>query len=841
MNHLKTLLLLFFLSLTLQVQPLGSQDSPRPADAACSVPSFSSIVSEPNIFSEQQEEWMGEILDPQIRKRFHVIRDPESDYLQKVGARLLAQLPPTQMHYSFTIIDLPDNNAFGIPGGHIYLSRRIIALARNEDELAGLLGHEIGHIVTRQNGIDLTREFKAVLGVTEVGDRKDVLEKWNRLLDTAGKKNVKSSERRERQEQLIADRIALYAMTRAGYKPSALADFFDRSAQTKGNTGGFWSDLFGATSSESKRLRELVRNATPLPESCVARLQEDSGPRFLKWQKEVVESAFAVAAEELPGLERKVSLDPPLRGDLEHLQFSPDGKYLLAQDAGSVFLLTRSPLRNLFRIDAPDAHPAQFTPDSRSVVFSDKELRVEKWDLESKQRTQVNQVVLPFNCEQSTLSPTGEILACVTGNFELQIVQVATNKTLFTRKDFYNPDLVETFLLELLRALNPESSLPLFRMNFSQDGRYLVLGHGASSLAYDAGNNSEIKLPKSIKSIVGRYFVFRSNDVIAGFESEGSTPKLDLVRFPSGEAVDRFPLPVQGQLAAAARGDYLMILNAGNSKVGIVDLKKRQATIGIKVAGVAIYEDTYAAETQGGGVGLVTIGESKTVEAARLPYSPLQSARVSDFSGDGRWLAISGPSRGAIWNLENGKRTAYVLGFEGSLFEKDSFITTIPRHDKEDAHVVQFDTLGTTARNLYDLTPEAENRQRVSVDPLTYATLKALDTSFFQFGPLLIKIEPAPKSEGGLTLQACDVRNEKKIWQQGFARGWPQLYYTKASDTLAMVMDYQHVDVRNNPALKKSLDAIKNKTSPRDAYVINVVEAQSGKSINSVVVDTGLG
>ena len=52
------------------------------------MPSFSGILTEPNIFSQQQEEWLGEILDPQIRKGFHVIRDPENEYLQKIGARL---------------------------------------------------------------------------------------------------------------------------------------------------------------------------------------------------------------------------------------------------------------------------------------------------------------------------------------------------------------------------------------------------------------------------------------------------------------------------------------------------------------------------------------------------------------------------------------------------------------------------------------------------------------------------------------------------------------------------------------------------------------------------------
>ena len=64
------------------------------------MPVFTKIVNEPNIFSEQQEEWLGEIMDRDIRREFNVIEDPEG-YLQKLGERLLAQLPPSTIHYHF--------------------------------------------------------------------------------------------------------------------------------------------------------------------------------------------------------------------------------------------------------------------------------------------------------------------------------------------------------------------------------------------------------------------------------------------------------------------------------------------------------------------------------------------------------------------------------------------------------------------------------------------------------------------------------------------------------------------------------------------------------------------
>src|SRR5258708_18344231 len=285
------LLALFLLAYGCNMVSSGQQTtSAQAAGSPCGMPVFSSVVNEPNNLSDQQEEWLGEILAPEVQRIFNVIPDPENGYLDKLGERILAQLPPGKIHYHFTIIDLPANDSFGIPGGYIYVSRKIIALAQNEDELAGLLAHEIGHIVTHQAAIDLTHAFQTVLAINQFGDRKDVIDKWNRLLDMYATKPEKYSSKREDTQQLIADRIALYAMARAGYQPSRFVEFFDRLAQTGGNRGSFWTDMFGKTSRNSKRLRELLRASSPLAQNCVAPQPGDAQARFLKWQTEAIGS-----------------------------------------------------------------------------------------------------------------------------------------------------------------------------------------------------------------------------------------------------------------------------------------------------------------------------------------------------------------------------------------------------------------------------------------------------------------------------------------------------------------------------------------------------------------------
>ncbi len=262
------LLGLFLLAFDCGMVSSAQQAQNSATGGSCGMPVFSSVTNEPNNLTEQQEEWLGEVLAPKIQGAFNVIPDPENDYLDKLSERILAQLPPSKIHYRFTIIDLPANDSFGIPGGRIYLSRKILALVQSEDELAGLLAHEIGHIITHQAAIDLTHAFQTVLGVSQFGDQKDVIDKWNQLLDMYATKPEKYSSKREETQQLIADRIALYAMARAGYQPSRFAEFFDRLAQTGGNRGSFWTDMFGKTSRNSKRLRELLRASTPLAQNC---------------------------------------------------------------------------------------------------------------------------------------------------------------------------------------------------------------------------------------------------------------------------------------------------------------------------------------------------------------------------------------------------------------------------------------------------------------------------------------------------------------------------------------------------------------------------------------------
>lgn len=807
--------------------PLASQQSnPLPTAEACGMPLFGAIKNDRNLFSEQQEEWLGEIMDQGVRRDLHVIEDPDS-YLQRLGERLLAQLPPTKIHYHFVIVDSPGLNSFGLAGGRIYIYRRMIAFAKTEDELAALVGHEIGHQITHQAAVEISDWFRE-LGLTSLGDRQDIYNKWNQFQDNARKirKGVNASQ--EEQDQVAADRIGLYAMTRAGYDPAQFVAFADRSLETKGKTGNFWSDLFGTTTPESKRLREILRHATPIPPNCIAPPADTSA--FARWQQSVVEAKREAAKETLPGLVKKVPLKPPLRNELTFLQFSPDGKYLLAQDDSSIFVLTREPLANLFSIDAPGAKAAEFGPDSAFIVFDDEELRVQKWDIASRRLVFIR--ALSSNCASSALSPTGQVVACVKPDRELQMVDVKTGEAFFSKKNFFELTPMEAWAAELTAALGDPLDLIPVHMAFSPDGRYFLAGHGVYTLGYDITNRTEIKLPGRVRDLLRSSFAFTAPDEIFGAEAL----KAVRLRFPGGEVIDQFPFSGRGHFAASAKPGYIVASPAGTAPIGALDLSAKKFVMGYRTMGFSVYGDVYAGDDVDGRLVIKKIADHSLIAKIDLPDSPLAGAKASAFSPNGKLLAVSGRTRAAVWKLDTGDEIGFSNDFDSAFFDQETLIVKYPKHEKEPDRIMEIAGTPLAGHKLYDLEADEENAD--APPGFRWSRSRA-----WQDADLLLRIEPVdPKKLDHFRLDVRDIRTHAELWQLPFDRPRPRFYYSPAAKTITFVVsDYGKIReaAKQDPALAARIDAIKGKDGKAAAYLIQAYEARSRKFLGNLLVDTG--
>ena len=812
--HIFTLLLLCLTRLSASAQ--------TNAAGTCELPAGLRSASGHNMFTEQQEEWLGEVMDKEIRSTFNVIDDPEN-YLQKVADRLQAQLPPSNTHYRFVIIDSPDLNSFGLVGGRIYIHRRMIAFTQNEDELATLLGHEMGHMVDHHVALRFS-DFFQQMGVTSLGDRVDVLKHWKDFEDNYRKIKHRNDEQREAQEQIIADRIAMYALVRAGYDPEKGIAFADRLLETKGKTGSFWSDFTGSTNPNAKRFREMLKSERPLAHNCITKRPPEAG-EFAAWQKTIIAStkSATLAKADLPGLMRKVALQSQLRSDLSGIQFSPDGKYFLAQDESSIFVASREPVANLFRIDAFDAHAARFSPDSRSVVFYDKELRVEKWDVASGKRRSIHQLTIP-ECYQSELSPSGNYLGCIDEEFGLKLVDVETNTVLLERKKFYVFTNYFSWLRYYYARLAGEKPR-IFDMKFSPDDNYFISGHFDSFAAYDLKQRTEAKLSWRIHEASRLSFTFAGPDEFDGLRYVGENDlRLVRLKFPSGEKLDEFKVQADGWLSSSQNRDALLMRPAAAYPVGIIDLKTRKITQAFKNPAFAVFGSVYAGEQNSGEVGLFSTADSKMMGKLKLPESLLGRARTSVFSADGKWLAVSQGSRGSLWNLENGERRFLARGFNGALFENGQLITEFAKDPPNPSRVFQFDLHDISNKRLFDVSEGA-----------------FLNTHSWQWDNLLVSMHPENEKEklgeGHTILQVHDVHNNNVLWERRLHQGLPRLFYSPTAITM-LIWDWGGIKeaAKNDESLSARLARLENKDT---SYLLEAIEPKTGKLLGSVLVDTG--
>ena len=264
------------------------------AQQPCSITPALGIRTATNIFNVQQERTLGDIEAEWVESNYHPVHEVElAAHLNTVAGRILSQFPPDQApRVRIILIDTPGAESFSIGPERIYITRQMITLLKNDDELAGLLGHELGHILAHQNAVIMSQLFRGILGVNTISDRKDISQTVNRLFASIDRdrrllrKSAQIIETQEAIHQYEADRVALYASAAAGFSPQAFAELFDRSAKTNGKAGNLMTDIFAATTSDTRRLREIKKTLKRLPGPC-REIVPVSSTEFRSWQAAV--------------------------------------------------------------------------------------------------------------------------------------------------------------------------------------------------------------------------------------------------------------------------------------------------------------------------------------------------------------------------------------------------------------------------------------------------------------------------------------------------------------------------------------------------------------------------
>jgi predicted Zn-dependent protease len=136
--------------------------------AACGTAMVNPVTGETErtVMSEQDEIAEGRKAHEEILKEYGVVQNPRLQaYVSELGQRLAKQSHRAHLTWTFTVLDSPEINAFALPGGYVYVTRGIMAYLDSEAELAGVIGHEIGHVTARHGAQRATRQQRAGIGV----------------------------------------------------------------------------------------------------------------------------------------------------------------------------------------------------------------------------------------------------------------------------------------------------------------------------------------------------------------------------------------------------------------------------------------------------------------------------------------------------------------------------------------------------------------------------------------------------------------------------------------------------------------------------------------------------
>lgn len=186
--------------------------------------------------SEDQEIQIGQDADRQITQMLGLYEDAEwQRYFQELGERMAADSERPDLPWTFRVVDDPVVNAFAVPGGYIYMTRGILAHFSSEAELAGVLGHEIGHVTARHSVQQISRAQLAQIGL---GLGTILAPELETLAGMAGigLQLLFLSYGRDAERQ--ADELGLGYMTDLGYDPAEMAATFEMLAHASGAEDG---------------------------------------------------------------------------------------------------------------------------------------------------------------------------------------------------------------------------------------------------------------------------------------------------------------------------------------------------------------------------------------------------------------------------------------------------------------------------------------------------------------------------------------------------------------------------------------------------------------------------
>jgi Zn-dependent protease with chaperone function len=251
MNHSRNAKITAALLAVAIALPLYARFNPKPAS--------------PNFFSLDQEVQAGQEEAAKVDKQLPIVNDAALNrYIQNLGARLVAVAPGPKYPYTFKIVNQKDINAFALPGGPIHVNLGTIQAADNEAQLAGVMAHEMGHVIMRHSTHMMSQQILYTTPLSILGGLmgRGTGAQLAQMVGSIGLGSIFLKYSRDAENQ--ADLVGTGIMHDAGYDPQAMVQFFHKLDEEGGARGAQFLSDHPNPGNRAQSVANEIRTLSPM-------------------------------------------------------------------------------------------------------------------------------------------------------------------------------------------------------------------------------------------------------------------------------------------------------------------------------------------------------------------------------------------------------------------------------------------------------------------------------------------------------------------------------------------------------------------------------------------------
>ena len=226
--------------------------------------------------SQQQEVQMGQEYAQQINAQLPIVQDPELNrYINVLGDSIARLTSRNDLDWHFFIVDSKEVNAFAVPGGFVYVNRGLVERSDKMDEVAGVLGHEIGHVLRRHTIKQMEKAQGANVGITLACVLTGVCNSQvaGAAIQIGGGALFA---RFSRQDEAEADQEGFNNVLRAGISPEGMVSMFQKLLEERRSRPAGVEAWFLTHPLEEDRITAIQARINQLPPSTLANLGRDT-------------------------------------------------------------------------------------------------------------------------------------------------------------------------------------------------------------------------------------------------------------------------------------------------------------------------------------------------------------------------------------------------------------------------------------------------------------------------------------------------------------------------------------------------------------------------------------